>query len=333
MNIGINGFGRVGKHICKAILESNSDLNIIQINDITDTKTLAHLFKYDSCYGVFPGEISYDENSITINNKKISISTERDPSKIVWNEKIDTIIESTGFFTDATKASLHIRDNVKRVIITAPSKGVDITIIMGINEKDFDPYKHKTISNASCTTNSLAPAVKVLNDNYQIEKGFMTTVHAYTNDQKILDAPHDDLRRARAGAINIIPTTTGAAKAVSLVIPEMEGRITGIALRVPTPVVSITDFVCLVKKQTTKEDVNNAFLEASQKSLKGILGFTMEPIVSSDVKGSPFSGIIDGLSTMVLDGNFIKIFSWYDNEWAFSVRIADLCKYISERTN
>jgi glyceraldehyde 3-phosphate dehydrogenase len=310
MNIGINGFGRVGKHICKAIL-----------------------FKYDSCYGVFPGEIEYDENSITINKKKINISTERDPSKIEWNEKIDTIIESTGFFTDATKASLHIRNNVKRVIITAPSKGVDITIIMGINEKDFDPIKHKTISNASCTTNSLAPAVKVLHDNFQIEKGFMTTVHAYTNDQKILDAPHDDLRRARAGAINIIPTTTGAAKAVSLVIPEMDGRITGIALRVPTPVVSITDFVCLVKKQTTKDEVNNAFFEASQKSLKGILGFTMEPIVSSDVKGNPFSGIIDGLSTMVLDGNFIKILSWYDNEWAFSVRIADLCKYISERTN
>ena len=333
MNIGINGFGRVGKHICKAILESNSNLNIIQINDITDTKTLAHLFKYDSCYGVFPGEISHDENSITINNKKIIISTERDPSKIPWNNSIDTVIESTGFFTDAAKASMHIRDSVKRVIITAPSKGVDITIIMGINEKDFDPIKHKTISNASCTTNSLAPAVKVLNDNFQIEKGFMTTVHAYTNDQKILDSPHDDLRRARAGAINIIPTTTGAAKAVSLVIPEMDGRITGIALRVPTPVVSITDFVCLVKKQTTKEEVNNAFLEASQKSLKGILGFTMEPIVSSDIKGSTFSGIIDGLSTMVLDGNFIKIFSWYDNEWAFSVRIADLCKYISERSN
>jgi len=331
MNIGINGFGRIGRQACKAIFEKYPEINIVQVNDVTDTKTLAHLYKYDSNYGIYRGEVKHEENYITIDEKKIYITAEKDPANINWASEISMIIESTGLFTAKEKASIHIRGNVKKVIVTAPSKGADITIVLGVNELSYDPKKHNVISNASCTTNSLAPVVKVLNDNFKVEKGFMTTIHSYTNDQKILDLPHKDLRRARAAALNIIPTTTGAATAVGEVIPELKGKLTGISLRVPTPTVSITDFVCLVEKETTKNEVNKAFEEASSTYLKGILGFTLEPLVSMDFKGSTYSGVVDGLSTDVLEGNFIKILSWYDNEWAYSVRIADLLNYISKQ--
>lgn len=331
MNIGINGFGRIGRQVCKAVLEKYPEISIVQVNDVTDTKTLAHLYKYDSNYGVYHGEVKYDENHIIIDGKKIYASAEKDPANLNWANEISVIVESTGLFTSREKASIHIKGNVKKVIVTAPSKGADITIVLGVNETFYDPKMHNVISNASCTTNSLAPVVKVLNDNFKVEKGFMTTIHSYTNDQRILDLPHKDLRRARAAALNIIPTTTGAATAVGEVIPELKGKLTGISLRVPTPTVSITDFVCLVEKKTTKEEVNKAFYEASNTYLKNILGFTLEPLVSMDFKGSTYSGVIDGLSTDVLEGNLIKALSWYDNEWAYSVRVADLLNYISKQ--
>lgn len=331
MNIGINGFGRIGRQVCKAILENYPEINILQVNDITDTHTLAHLYKYDSNYGVYKGDVKYEDKYIIIDGRRIYVSAEKDPSNLNWTDEINVVIESTGAFTSKEKASAHIKGNVKKVIVTAPSKGADITIVLGVNEASYDPKNHNVISNASCTTNSLAPVVKVLNDNFRIKKGFMTTVHSYTNDQRILDLPHKDLRRARAAALNIIPTTTGAATAVGEVIPELKGKLTGISLRVPTPTVSITDFVCLVEKGTTKEEVNKVLEEASNTYLKGILGFTLEPIVSMDLKGSTYSGVVDGLSTDVLDGDFIKVLSWYDNEWAYSVRIADLLNYISKQ--
>lgn len=331
MNVGINGFGRIGRQVCKAILERYPYINILQINDITDIKTLAHLYKYDSNYGVNPEDVKYDENYLIINGKKILVTMEKDPANLNWLGEISLVVESTGVFTSKEKALVHIKGNIKKVVVTAPSKGADITIVLGVNESSYDPSKHTIISNASCTTNSLAPVVKVLNDNFKVKKGFMTTVHSYTNDQKILDLPHKDLRRARAAALNIIPTTTGAATAVGEVIPELKGKLTGISLRVPTPTVSITDFVCIVEKETTKEEVNKVIKEAADTYLKGILGFTLEPLVSMDFKGSTYSGIVDGLSTDVLEGNFIKILSWYDNEWGYSVRVADLLSYISKQ--
>ena len=331
MNIGINGFGRIGRQICKAILENYPEIKIVQVNDITDTHTLAHLYKYDSNYGVYKGEVKYEDSYIIIDGRKIYVSAEKDPNNLKWADEINVVIESTGAFTSKEKASTHIKGNVKKVIVTAPSKGADITIVLGVNESSYDPQKHNVISNASCTTNSLAPVVKVLNDNFKVKKGFMTTVHSYTNDQRILDLPHKDLRRARAAALNIIPTTTGAATAVGEVIPELKGKLTGISLRVPTPTVSITDFVCLVEKGTTKEEVNKVLEEASNTYLKGILGFTLDPIVSMDLKGSTYSGIVDGLSTDVLEGDFLKVLSWYDNEWAYSVRVADLLNFISKQ--
>jgi len=331
VNIGINGFGRIGRQICKAILENCPEINIVQVNDITDTRTLAHLYKYDSNYGIYKGEVKYEDNYIIIDGRKIYVSAEKDPANLKWADEINIVIESTGAFTAKEKASAHIKGNVKKVIVTAPSKGADITIVLGVNEASYDPKNHNVISNASCTTNSLAPVVKVLNDNFKVKKGFMTTIHSYTNDQRILDLPHKDLRRARAAALNIIPTTTGAATAVGEVIPELKGKLTGISLRVPTPTVSITDFVCIVEKATTKEEVNKVLEEASNTYLKGILGFTLEPIVSMDLKGSTYSGVIDGLSTDVLDGDFIKVLSWYDNEWAYSVRVVDLLNFISKQ--
>lgn len=331
MNIGINGFGRIGRQVCKAVLENYPEINIMQINDITDINTLAYLYKYDSNYGVNPEEVKYEDKYLIINGKKILVTTEKDPANLNWLSDITLVVESSGVFTSKEKASVHIKGNVKKVVVTAPSKGVDITIVLGVNESNYEPSKHNVISNASCTTNSLAPVVKVLNDNFKIKKGFMTTIHSYTNDQKLLDLPHKDLRRARAAALNIIPTTTGAATAVGEVIPELKGKLTGISLRVPTPTVSITDFVCIVEKETNKEEVNKALEDASNSYLKGILGFTLEPLVSMDFKGSSYSGIIDGLSTDVLEGNFIKVLSWYDNEWGYSIRIADLLKYISKQ--
>jgi glyceraldehyde 3-phosphate dehydrogenase len=331
MKIGINGFGRVGKVIFKALVEQYPEIEIVQINDIAEPATLAHLLKYDSIYGTYHLPVESDHDHIIVNGKKILVTIQKDIKAIPWTDGIDLIIEGTGMFTTHEQASSHIRGSIKRVLITAPSKDADAMIVLGVNEQIYDPSKHFIISNASCTTNSLAPAVRVLHENFVMERGFMTTVHAYTSDQRILDLPHKDPRRARAGAINIIPTTTGAADAVGIVIPELKGKLTGISLRVPTPSVSVTDFVCTVKKTTTKEEVNVKFKEASETYLKGILGFTMEPLVSSDFRGCALSGTIDGLITNVVDGSFIKILSWYDNEWGYSCRTADLVNFIQQK--
>jgi glyceraldehyde 3-phosphate dehydrogenase len=338
MKIGINGFGRIGKIIFKALIEKNETISreedkiqIVQINDIAEPSTLAHLLKYDSIYGTYPLPVESDANHLIVNGKKILVTIQKDIKQISWTDGIELIIESTGMFTTHEQASNHLRGSVKRVLITAPSKDADAMIVLGVNEQIYDPAKHFIVSNASCTTNSLAPAVRVLHENFVMERGFMTTVHAYTTDQRILDLPHKDPRRARAGAINIIPTTTGAADAVGIVIPELKGKLTGISLRVPSPSVSITDFVCTVKKSTTKEEVNAKFKEASETYLKGILDITMEPLVSSDFKGCPMSGTIDGLSTNVVDGTFIKMLSWYDNEWGYSCRTAELINFIQQK--
>lgn len=328
MKIGINGFGRVGKQIFKALVERYPEIQVKQINDIASASNLAHLLKYDSNYGIYPKEIQSTSNSIIVDGKEIQVSNVGTIGSIPWDASIDLVIESTGKFTSRTEAGMHLNDHVKHVIITAPSKDADAMIVLGVNEAILDPSRHLVISNASCTTNSLAPLVKVLHERYHVERGFMTTVHAYTSDQRILDLPHSDPRRSRAGAVNIIPTTTGAASAVGIVIPELKGKLTGISLRVPTPTVSITDFVCNVTKPTTIEEVNQVLEEASKTTLKGILGFTMEPLVSSDFKGSPLSGVIDGLTTNVVDGVFIKVLSWYDNEWGYSCRVADLADYL-----
>jgi glyceraldehyde 3-phosphate dehydrogenase len=339
MKIGINGFGRIGKIIFKALIENNKRLTdedkieIVQINDIAEPATLAHLLKYDSIYGRYESDVTSDANHIIVDGKPILVSIQKDIKQIPWLPGIELVIESTGAFTGREQAASHIRadNSVKRVLITAPSKDADAMIVLGVNEHIYDPNKHFVISNASCTTNSLAPAVKVLNDHFGLERGFMTTVHAYTTDQRILDLPHKDPRRARAGAINIIPTTTGAADAVGIVIPELKGKLTGISLRVPSPCVSITDFVCTVKKTTTIEEVNEKFTEASKTYLKDILDITMEPLVSSDFRSCPMSGTIDGLSTNVVDGTFIKILSWYDNEWGYSCRTAELVNFIHQK--
>jgi len=328
MKIGINGFGRVGKQIFKALLERYPEIQVKQINDIASASNLAHLLKYDSNYGIYPKEIQSTPTSIIVDGAEILVTNVGTIGTIPWEPSIDLVIESTGKFTSRADAGKHLNDHVKHVIITAPSKDADAMIVLGVNEAILDPSKHQVISNASCTTNSLAPLVKVLHEHYHVERGFMTTVHSYTSDQRILDLPHSDPRRSRAGAINIIPTTTGAANAVGIVIPDLKGKLTGISLRVPTPTVSITDFVCNVTTPTTIEEVNHVLEEASNTTLKGILGFTMEPLVSSDFKGSPLSGVIDGLTTNVVDGVFIKVLSWYDNEWGYSCRVADLADYL-----
>jgi len=331
IKVGINGFGRIGRLVFRRGLELGN-IEFVGINDLTDAKTLAHLLKYDSVHGKFKGEVSVEGDSIIVNGKTIKITAEKDPANLKWGELgAEVVIESTGVFRSQEGCMKHIAGGAKKVILTVPSKGdVDATVVLGVNDNVLTGDE-KVLSNASCTTNCLAPIVKVLNDKFGVEKGFMTTVHSYTNDQRILDLPHKDLRRARAAALNIIPTTTGAATAVGEVIPELKGKLTGISLRVPTPTVSITDFVCLVEKGTTKEEVNKVLEEASNTYLKGILGFTLDPIVSMDLKGSTYSGIVDGLSTDVLEGDFIKVLSWYDNEWAYSVRVADLLNYISKQ--
>ncbi|MEO8458651.1 MAG: type I glyceraldehyde-3-phosphate dehydrogenase [Chloroflexota bacterium] len=334
LRIGINGFGRIGRQVYKAIHDLHPDkLEVVAVNDLTSPKTNAHLLKYDSTYGHFSGEISATEDDITVDGKMIRVFKERDPGKIPWSsEKIDLVVESTGFFTDATKARAHIDGGgAKKVIISAPASNEDITIVLGVNDEKYDPKQHNVISNASCTTNCIAPVVKVLNDSFGIDKGFMTTIHSYTNDQVIQDTVHSDLRRARSAGQNIIPTTTGAAKAVTLVIPELKGRLDGMAFRVPTPTVSVCDFVAMLNKPTTKEEINDAFKDASTESMRGIMGFTMEPLVSTDFKGDPRSSIVDALSTMVMGGNLVKAISWYDNEWGYSCRVADLCVLISDR--
>ncbi len=331
VRIGINGFGRIGRQSMKAIMERHPDrLEVVAVNDLTDTATNAHLLKYDSTYGIFPGEVKAEENALLVNGHRVQVVAEKDPAKIPWGDLgIDIVIESTGVFTDATRARAHLDGGAKRVIITAPAKNEDITIVLGVNEEMYNPAQHKIISNASCTTNCLAPVAKVLNDSFGIVRGLMTTIHSYTNDQRILDQQHKDLRRARAAAINMIPTSTGAAKAAALVIPELKGKFHGLAIRVPTATVSIIDLVVDINRETTVDEVNNAFKAAGQARMKGILEVTDEPLVSSDFRGNPASSIVDALSTMVMAGSMVKVMSWYDNEWGYSCRVADLAAYIA----
>ena len=330
--VGINGFGRIGRCFLRAAMQDKEFMNlvdIVAINDLTDAKTLAHLFKYDSIFGKFQGEIQAKDNTLILADKEIKIVSEKNPAKIPWKElQVDIVLESTGKFNDSKEAVKHINAGAKKVIISAPAKQPDATILMGINEKQYDNEKHNVISMASCTTNCLAPVVKVLNDRFGIEKGYMTTCHAYTNDQRLLDLPHKDLRRARAAPVSIIPTTTEAAKSIGVVIPELEGKLDGMALRVPVSNGSVADMVLTLKKDVTREEVNNSLKEASETNLKGIMAYTDDPIVSSDIIGEPCSSIVDGLSTMVLSNksNVIKVLSWYDNEWSFVCRLIDLMK-------
>ena len=331
--VGINGFGRIGRQITKAIIEQHAgELEVVAINDLTSTATNAHLFKYDSNYGRFNGTVEAGDGQIVVNGKPIKVFAERDPGAIDWKSVgVEIVVESTGFFTDAAKAKLHMNGGAKKVIISAPAKGEDVTIVLGVNEDKYDAAKHNIVSNASCTTNCLAPVAKVINDSFGIVKGLMTTVHAYTNDQKILDQVHSDLRRARAAALNIIPTTTGAAKAVALVIPEIKGKVHGLALRVPTSTVSLVDFVVETSRPVTAEEVNAALKAASEGPMKGILGFSTEELVSIDFKGDPRSSIVDADSTMVMGGNMLKVLSWYDNEWGYSCRAADLAAFMAKK--
>jgi glyceraldehyde 3-phosphate dehydrogenase len=327
--IGINGFGRIGRQVLKAIIERAPELEVVAVNDLTDAKTNAHLFKYDSNYGTFQGNVSVDNGDLVIGDRRIKTLAEKDPAKLPWKDLgVDIAIESTGRFTDAEKAAAHLQAGAKKVVISAPAKGEDLTIVLGVNDSAYDPVKHKIISNASCTTNCLAPVAKVLEDSFGIDKALMTTVHAYTNDQNILDLVHKDLRRARAAGLNIIPTSTGAAKALSLVMPPMKGRFHGLALRVPTPTVSLVDLVGVMKRDVTAEEINAAFKKAAEGSMKGILGYTEEELVSMDFKGDPRSSIVDAKSTMVIGGNLFKVMSWYDNEWGYSCRVADLARFM-----
>ncbi|HHW03693.1 MAG TPA: type I glyceraldehyde-3-phosphate dehydrogenase [Thermoanaerobacterales bacterium] len=333
IKVGINGFGRIGRNSFKAAFNKHPEIEIVAVNDLYDTKTLAHLLKYDSVFGTFNATVEAKDSSLVVNGKEIKIFAEKDPANIPWKDLgVDIVVESSGVFTSKDKAVKHIEaGGAKKVIISAPAKGEDITIVMGVNEEKYNPKEHHVISNASCTTNCLAPVAKVLMDNFGIKKGLMNTVHSYTNDQRILDLPHKDLRRARAAALNIIPTTTGAAKAVALVIPELKGKLNGFALRVPTPTVSIVDFTCLLEKSATAEQVNDALREAAEGKMKGILGYTEEPLVSMDFKGCELSSIVDGLSTMVIEDDFVKVISWYDNEWGYSNRVMDLVEYIANK--
>ena len=327
--IGINGFGRIGRQVLKAIIERAPELEVVAVNDLTDAKTNAHLFKYDSNYGAFPGNVSVDNGDLIIGDRRIKTLAERDPAKLPWKDLgVEIAIESTGRFTDADKAAAHLQAGAKKVIISAPAKGEDLTIVLGVNENMYDPAKHKIISNASCTTNCLAPVAKVLEDTFGIEKALMTTVHSYTNDQNILDLVHKDLRRARAAGMNIIPTSTGAAKAASLVIPSIKGKFHGLALRVPTPTVSLVDLVGVMKRDVTVEEINGAFKKYADGAMKGILGYTDEELVSMDFKGDARSSIVDGQLTMVIGGNLFKVMAWYDNEWGYSCRVADLTRFM-----
>jgi glyceraldehyde 3-phosphate dehydrogenase len=328
--IGINGFGRIGRLALKAINQYYSGkLEVAAVNDLTDTKTNAHLLKWDSTYGRYPGKVEATEDSIIVDGKKVKVLAERDPTNIPWGDYgTDIVIESTGLFRDATKAAAHLQGGAKKVIISAPGKNEDITIVLGVNEDRYDPKRHNIISNASCTTNCIAPVVKVLHQNFGISKGLMSTIHAYTNDQRLLDMYHKDLRRARAAAMNIIPTTTGAAKVVGVVIPELKGKLHGLAFRVPTATVSIVDFVAELDKEVTVEQVNRAFQAAAGGPLNGILEYCEEELVSIDFKGNPASSIFDAPNTMVIGGNMVKVLAWYDNEWGYSCRLADLADYV-----
>jgi len=327
IKVGINGFGRIGRNVFRAGLK-DKEIDFVAVNDITDAKTLAHLLKYDSIYGILPG-VKAEGDTIFVQERSLKVLKEKDPSNLPWRKLgVDIVIESTGIFIDKEGATKHLTAGAKKVIISAPAKNEDITIVMGVNEDKYLPEKHHIISNASCTTNCLAPVAKVLNDFFGIEKGTMTTIHSYTADQRLMDSPHKDLRRARAAALSIIPTKTGATKAVSLVIPELKGKLNGMAFRVPTPNVSVVDLAVLLKRKVSVEEINQAFKEVSQGDLKGILDYTEEPLVSKDFNGNSNSSIVDGLSTMVIADNLAKIIAWYDNEWGYSCRIIDLLKYI-----
>ncbi len=329
--VGINGFGRIGREVFRVAF-TNPDVEVVAVNDLTDAETLAHLLKYDSVHGTFPYEVTVDGDCIVVDGKKVQVLAQTDPAKLPWGELgVEIVVESTGRFTDGPKAAAHIEAGAKKVIISAPAKQEDITIVMGVNEDKYDPANHHIISNASCTTNCLAPFTKVLMEKFGIESGLMTTVHSYTNDQRILDLPHKDLRRARAAACSIIPTTTGAAKAVALVLPELKGKLNGFAMRVPTPNVSITDLTVLLQKDTTAEEINAALKEAAEGKLKGILGYNELPLVSRDYNGCPLSSIVDGLSTMMVGPRMAKVVSWYDNEWGYSNRVVDLACYIAAK--
>ena len=331
--IGINGFGRIGRLTLRAVNQySKGKLEVAVVNDLTDTKTNAHLLKWDTSYGRYPGKVEASDDSIIVDDKKIKVLSERNPGNIPWRDYgIDIVIESTGLFTDATKAAAHLQGGAKKVLISAPARNEDITIVLGVNEGKYDPNRHNIISNASCTTNSIAPVVKVLHQSFGVSKGFMTTIHAYTNDQRVLDMFHRDLRRARAAAMNIIPTTTGAARAVALVIPELKGRLHGLAFRVPVATVSVVDFVADLDHEVTVEQVNQAFQAAAEGPLAGILDYCQEELVSMDFKGNAASSILDAPSTMVIAGNMVKVLSWYDNEWGYSCRLVDLAAYIADK--
>jgi glyceraldehyde 3-phosphate dehydrogenase len=331
VKVGINGFGRIGRNVVRAGL-NNNNIEFVAVNDLTDTKTLAHLLKYDSVLGRLDAQIKAEGDAIVVNGKPLKVFSEKDPAKLDW-ESVGAriVIESTGKFTDAKEACKHIRGPVKKVIISAPAKNEDVTIVLGVNDEMYDPAKANIVSNASCTTNCLAPVVKVLYDNFGIQKGSMTTIHSYTNDQNVLDFPHKDLRRARAAALNMIPTTTGAAKAIGLVMPQLKGKLDGYAMRVPTPNVSVVDFVAVTDKPTSTEAVNAALKAAAEGPMKGILGYTEDPVVSSDMMHNSNSSIVDAALTKVLDGNLVKVVSWYDNEWGYSCRVIDLIEFMANK--
>lgn len=331
VKIGINGFGRIGRHVFRALL-AKPELQVLAINDLTDNGTLAHLLKYDSLYGKFPGEIALKEHNLLVNGQEIRILAQAQPEKLPWGDLgVQLVIEATGRFRTHREVSRHLQGGAKKVIVAAPVNDADLTVVLGINQAQYEPEKHHILSNASCTTNGLAPVVKVLHENFGLRKGLMNTTHAYTNDQQLLDLAHPDLRRARAAQLSMIPTTTGAAKAIGKIIPELKGKIDGFAVRVPTPTVSLVDFVAELEKETSASEVNKALKAAAEGELRGILGYAEEPLVSVDYKGSPYSSIVDSLLTMVIGGNLVRVVSWYDNEWGYSQRVADLAAYLAKQ--
>ena len=333
IRVAINGFGRIGRNVLRAAKQGGvQDLDFVAVNDLTDNRTLAHLLRYDSVHGPYAGTVETTDSGLVVDGDELRVLSERDPANLPWRElDVDIVIESTGLFSDREKASRHLDAGARKVVISAPGKNEDITIVLGVNEQRYDPESHHVLSNASCTTNCLAPVVKVLMDSFGFRRGFMTTVHSYTNDQNILDLPHKDLRRARAAAMSIIPTTTGAARATALVIPELKGKIDGLAIRVPTPDVSIVDLVAEVDRETNADEVRAAFREAAEGSLAGILAYTEEPLVSVDFTGNPYSSVVDGPTTNVIDGRLVKVMAWYDNEWGYSCRVVDLARFLGER--
>ena len=331
--IAINGFGRIGRLVLRAMIERyKKDLSVVAVNDMADLKTNAHLFRYDSTYGIFPGKVEIGEGIMRVEGKNIAVLNQKDPTRLPWKQLgVEIVIESTGVFTDAAQVRAHLDAGAKKTIVSAPATNEDLTVVLGVNDREYNPRKHHIVSNASCTTNCLAPVAKVLHDSFGIEHGLMTTTHAYTNDQRILDLMHKDLRRARAAAINIVPTSTGAAKAIGLVMPELKGKLHGISLRVPTPTVSVVDLVVNLRESATVDDVNGALKKAANGAMSGVLVFCDEPLVSSDFRGNPASSIVDALSTVVLDGRMAKVLSWYDNEWGYSCRVADLAMLMAAK--